>query len=475
MAGTDAGIPAARGPHHRRGRRRCSSAGEVSSVDLTRACLDRIARDGGAAQHVPRGARGGRARRCGGRGSRTRRRGRAPAARRAVRPQGHLRHPGPGRRRRAASRAACPRPPGRGSWRATARRTPSSAEDRLQRRRGRAPGQDQLRRVRHGLVERELAPTDRSATPGTRRPFRAAPPAAPPRRWPAARRSSPSGTDTGGSIRQPASLSGIVGMKPTYGRVSRYGMVAFASSLDQCGPLTRSVADCALVLGAVAGHDPRDSTSVDVPGPGLPCRPRREIRGLRLGVPREYFVAGMEPGVERAVRAAIDVLGGLGAEIVEVSLPSTDKGLATYYIIAPGGGEREPGPLRRGQVRPERRRGRSAGELPAHPRGRVRAGGEAADHARHVRALGRLLRRVLRQGPAGAHPDQGGVRPGPGRCRRAPGPDLAQRGLQDRRQGRRSAAHVPQRRLHAAREHRRPARGSACRAASPMACRWACR
>ncbi len=143
------------------------------------------------------------------------------------------------------------------------------------------------------------------------------------------------GTDTGGSIRQPASLSGIVGLKPTYGRVSRYGMVAFASSLDQCGPLTRSVADCALVLGAVAGHDPRDSTSVDVPVPDYLAALDGKIRGLRLGVPREYFVAGMEAGVEQAVRAAIDLLAGLGAEIVEVSLPSTDKGLATYYIIAP--------------------------------------------------------------------------------------------------------------------------------------------
>jgi aspartyl-tRNA(Asn)/glutamyl-tRNA(Gln) amidotransferase subunit A len=126
-----------------------------------------------------------------------------------------------------------------------------------------------------------------------------------------------------------------VGLKPTYGRVSRYGMVAFASSLDQCGPLTRSVTDCATVLGVLAGHDPRDSTSVDVPVPDYAAALGGEVRGLRLGVPREYFVAGMEPGVEAAVRAAIDTLRGLGAEIVEVSLPSTDLGLATYYIIAP--------------------------------------------------------------------------------------------------------------------------------------------
>jgi len=143
------------------------------------------------------------------------------------------------------------------------------------------------------------------------------------------------GTDTGGSIRQPASLTGTVGMKPTYGRVSRFGMVAFASSLDQCGPFARSVRDVAFVLGALAGHDPRDSTSVDMAVPDYGAALSGEVKGLRLGVPREYFVEGMEPGVEAAVRAGIDTLRGLGAEIVEVSLPSTDRGLATYYIIAP--------------------------------------------------------------------------------------------------------------------------------------------
>ena len=143
------------------------------------------------------------------------------------------------------------------------------------------------------------------------------------------------GTDTGGSIRQPAALSGVVGMKPTYGRVSRYGMVAFASSLDQCGPFGRSVRDVAFVLGALAGHDPRDATSVETPVPDYVAALDGEVRGLRLGVPREFFVPGMEPGVERAVRDAVDVLASAGADIVEVSLPSTDKGLATYYIITP--------------------------------------------------------------------------------------------------------------------------------------------
>ena len=143
------------------------------------------------------------------------------------------------------------------------------------------------------------------------------------------------GTDTGGSIRQPASLTGTVGMKPTYGRVSRWGMIAFASSLDQCGPFARSVHDVALVLGALAGHDSRDSTSVDTPVPDYAAGLTGDVRGLRLGVPREYFVAGMEPGVEAAVRDGIETLRRLGAEIVDVSLPSTDRGLATYYIIAP--------------------------------------------------------------------------------------------------------------------------------------------
>jgi aspartyl-tRNA(Asn)/glutamyl-tRNA(Gln) amidotransferase subunit A len=143
------------------------------------------------------------------------------------------------------------------------------------------------------------------------------------------------GTDTGGSIRQPASLSGVIGLKPTYGRVSRYGMIAFASSLDQCGPFARSVADSANVLQALAGHDPRDSTSVEIPVPDYAAALDGEVRGMRLGVPKEYFVAGMEAGVERAVRDAFAVLERLGAEIVEVSLPSTAAGLATYYIIAP--------------------------------------------------------------------------------------------------------------------------------------------
>ena len=143
------------------------------------------------------------------------------------------------------------------------------------------------------------------------------------------------GTDTGGSIRQPASLCGVTGLKPTYGRVSRFGLVAFASSLDQIGPFAWTARDCATILGAVAGADPRDSTAALQPVPDYTAALTGDVRGLRVGVPQEYFVEGMEPGVERAVRAAIDVLCDRGAEIVEVSLPHTKYALPAYYIIAP--------------------------------------------------------------------------------------------------------------------------------------------
>ena len=143
------------------------------------------------------------------------------------------------------------------------------------------------------------------------------------------------GSDTGGSVRQPAAFCGVVGMKPTYGRVSRYGLVAYGSSLDQIGPLTRDVRDCALVLEGIAGHDPRDSTSLPSPVPRYVESLTGDLRGLRVGVPSEYFVEGMDPGVERAVRAAVDRLGELGATVGEVSLPHTKYALAAYYVIAP--------------------------------------------------------------------------------------------------------------------------------------------
>ncbi len=143
------------------------------------------------------------------------------------------------------------------------------------------------------------------------------------------------GTDTGGSIRQPAALCGVVGMKPTYGRVSRYGVVAFASSLDQVGPFTHSVEDAAIVCEALFGADPNDATTMPLPAEDLRAELGRGVRGLKLGVPKEFFVAGMEPGVERSVRAALRVLEAEGAELVDVSLAMTDHGLAVYYIIQP--------------------------------------------------------------------------------------------------------------------------------------------
>ena len=145
------------------------------------------------------------------------------------------------------------------------------------------------------------------------------------------------GSDTGGSIRQPASFCGIVGIKPSYGRVSRYGLVAFASSLDQIGPMGKDVRDCAILLQAIAGHDERESTSMplEVPDYLAALEGAEDLAGVRIGVPQEYFIEGMQPAVEEAVREAIGVLAELGAEIVEISLPHTEYALPAYYLIAP--------------------------------------------------------------------------------------------------------------------------------------------
>ena len=142
------------------------------------------------------------------------------------------------------------------------------------------------------------------------------------------------GTDTGGSIRQPASHCGCVGLRPTYGRVSRYGVIAYASSLDQVGPVTRDVTDCALMLQAVAGHDSMDSTSVEVPVPDYTKALTGDVKGLKLGLPREYYIEGLDPDVKRAMDEAIETYRGLGAEFVDISLPHTDYAVATYYLIA---------------------------------------------------------------------------------------------------------------------------------------------
>jgi aspartyl-tRNA(Asn)/glutamyl-tRNA(Gln) amidotransferase subunit A len=142
------------------------------------------------------------------------------------------------------------------------------------------------------------------------------------------------GSDTGGSIRQPASFCGVVGLKPTYGRVSRYGLVAYASSLDQIGPLAKDVTDCATLLGVISGHDARDSTSVQTAVPDYRAGLRADVKGLRIGKPVEYFGQGLAPDVREAVEGAIEQLARWGAEIVEVSLPHTDYAIADFYILA---------------------------------------------------------------------------------------------------------------------------------------------
>jgi aspartyl-tRNA(Asn)/glutamyl-tRNA(Gln) amidotransferase subunit A len=143
------------------------------------------------------------------------------------------------------------------------------------------------------------------------------------------------GSDTGGSIRQPAAYCGVVGLKPTYGRVSRYGLIAYASSLDQIGPLTKTVADCALMMNVIAGKDPLDATSVDVPVPDYREALRPEVKGVRLGVPREFFAQGVHPEVAQRVQEAIKVLEEAGAVVEETSIPMVEYGLPTYYILAP--------------------------------------------------------------------------------------------------------------------------------------------
>lgn len=142
------------------------------------------------------------------------------------------------------------------------------------------------------------------------------------------------GSDTGGSIRQPASFCGVVGLKPTYGRVSRYGLIAFASSLDQIGPITKDVTDAALLLGIIAGYDERDSTSADIPAPDYTRALVNDVQGLKIGIPREYFVEGIDPQVRAAINAAIDLLKQRGAAFQEISLPHTEYAIATYYIVA---------------------------------------------------------------------------------------------------------------------------------------------
>ena len=212
------------------------------------------------------------------------------------------------------------------------------------------------------------------------------------------------GTDTGGSIRQPAALCGIVGMKPTYGRCSRFGIVAFASSLDQAGPLTRTVKDCAILLQQMAGYDPNDSTSADCPLPDLEAALTGDVRGLRIGIPQEYRIEGSPPEIDGLWQQGVAWLRAAGCEIREVSLPHTRVRAAGLLHRQPGRGVVQPRALRRHALWPAGRGQGPDRDLRADPRGGLRPGGAAARHDRHLRALGRLLRRLLHQGAEG--PDQ---------------------------------------------------------------------
>ena len=214
------------------------------------------------------------------------------------------------------------------------------------------------------------------------------------------------GSDTGGSIRQPAGFCGVVGLKPTYGRVSRLGLMAFASSLDQIGPFSRTVEDAAITLQAIAGHDPQDSTSSREAVPDYRAALSGDISGMKIGVAEEYSVEGMEPGVAAAVDQAIERLRSLGAELVRVNLPHTEYALPTYYITAPA--EASANLARYDGVKyglaieaPTLAR-----DVRAHAWRRLRRRGQAPDHARDLRAQLRLLRRVLREGPESPHADQ---------------------------------------------------------------------
>ena len=219
------------------------------------------------------------------------------------------------------------------------------------------------------------------------------------------------GSDTGGSIRQPAALCGVVGMKPTYGRVSRYGLVAFASSLDQIGPFATTVEDAALLFDVLAGHDPLDSTSLpSLPEPTL-ATVHDGVEGIRVGLCRD-LVDGCAPDVVARVREAADALAGAGAKVEEVSVPEFGYGLSAYYLIAPA--EASSNLARYDGVRYGLRGRRGGRRRHEHgdPHGGLRGGGQAADHAGDVCVVGRLLRRLLRAGAAGAHARDAGVRPG---------------------------------------------------------------
>ena len=267
-------------------------------------------------------------------------------------------------------------------------------------------------------------------------------------------------TDTGGSIRQPAAFTATVGMKPTYGRCSRWGIVAFASSLDQAGPIGRTVRDTAILMRSMAGHDPKDTTSVDRAVPDYEAAVGKSVKGMKIGIPREYRLDGMPAEIEKLWSDGAAWLKAAGAELVEVSLPHTKYALPAYYIVAPA--EASSNLARYDGVRYGLRvPGRSVGDMYEATRAEgFGAGGAPPRHDRHLCAVGRLLRRLLSACAKGAHPHQEGFR-GLLRHRRGRDPDArdAVGRVWRRREGwRRPDRDVSQRHLHGDREHGGPAR-----------------
>ena len=235
------------------------------------------------------------------------------------------------------------------------------------------------------------------------------------------------GTDTGGSIRQPGAFCGIPAMMGSYGRVSRYGLIAFASSLDRIGPFARTVADTAKVLQIIAGRDPQDSTSTTAPVEDYSAALDKRVKGLRLGISTQYFGKGMNAGVREKIAAGIELYKKLGCEILDIEMPHTDYAIATYYIIATaeasanlarfddaagrdlvhrdGGGEFESGAIRRRALRATGGWRHADGNVPQDAGRRIRFRGEAKDRTGNVRALGGVLRRLLFEGTESASAD----------------------------------------------------------------------
>ena len=278
------------------------------------------------------------------------------------------------------------------------------------------------------------------------------------------------GSDTGGSIRQPAAVTGSVGMKPTYGGVSRYGAIALASSLDQVGPVTRSVLDAALLHDVIGGYDPRDSTSLPDVWPSFAAAAREgaasgTLAGVRVGVVKELGGEGFQAGVSQRFAEALDLLAAAGAEIVEVSAPSFTYAIAAYYLILPA--EASSNLAKFDSVRFGMRVNPPGGGtvedvMSATREAGIRRRGQTPHHPGHLRPLGRLLRRLLRQCAEGAHADPARLRRRVREGGRADQPGGADHGVQARRETRGPAGHVPQRHHHHPGEPRRRSPASDC-------------